>query len=102
MARVARPLHEGRSGALWTAAEALTATSLGLSILPRRLGWARVGAGLTGNAGSLALRLAVFHAGRASADDPRASFALQRAGGGGAAAVGRPAVTGPGGRRATG
>ncbi|MDX6646387.1 MAG: hypothetical protein QOK40_2114, partial [Miltoncostaeaceae bacterium] len=35
--RVARPLHEGRSGALLNAAEALTGASLALSLLPRRL-----------------------------------------------------------------
>jgi hypothetical protein len=100
--RVARPLHQGRSGALWKAAEALTGASLALTLLPRRLAWARAGAGLTGTAGSLCLRFAVFLAGRASARDPRAVFALQRAGRGGAEAAGRAGVTGPGGRRATG
>jgi formate-dependent nitrite reductase membrane component NrfD len=98
--RVAKPLQEGRSGSLWRAAEILTAASLGLSLLPRRLWWARPAAGVTGTLGSLLLRFGVFFAGRASANDPRATFALQRAGGGGADAVGRAAVTGPGGRRA--
>ena len=89
-------LHEGVPGALWKASEALTAASLALSLLPgnRSRTW-RVVEGALGAAGSLAMRFAVFHAGKASARAPRATFHQQRAGHGGAEVTGRPAVTGP-------
>ncbi len=83
--QVARPLQEGLSGTLWKSAKALTAASLALSLLPlprrrRRLTRARdVGIGLLGTAGAVALRFAVFHAGKASARDPQATFDNQRA-----------------------
>jgi formate-dependent nitrite reductase membrane component NrfD len=82
--QVAKPLHEGVSGTLWKSAKVLTAASLALSLLPRprRRGLARaqqIGAGLLGTAGAVALRFAVFHAGKASARDPQATFAQQRA-----------------------
>ena len=77
--RVARPLREGLSGALWRTSTALSAASLGLSLLPRTRR-RRALAGLAGAGGSLAARYAMFHAGLASARDPRASFELQRAG----------------------
>jgi formate-dependent nitrite reductase membrane component NrfD len=75
---VSRPLQEGASGSLWTASKILTAGSLGLSVLGRRRRWARTGAGILGTAGAIALRFAVFHAGKASARDPRATFHSQR------------------------
>jgi formate-dependent nitrite reductase membrane component NrfD len=87
--RVARPLSEGVSGTLWKTARALTVASLGLSLLPGLAKWKRVAAGLTGLAGALALRFAVFHAGKASARDPRATFEQQRAG------QGAEEITGP-------
>jgi formate-dependent nitrite reductase membrane component NrfD len=77
--RVGRPLHEGLSGTLWTAAKALTAASLVATLLPGRSRRRTVAAGLLGTAGALALRFAVFHAGKASTRDPRAAFAQQRA-----------------------
>ncbi|HXJ62383.1 MAG TPA: NrfD/PsrC family molybdoenzyme membrane anchor subunit [Actinomycetota bacterium] len=78
---VGRPLHEGLSGTLWKASEALTAASLALSLLPGRRSRARrVVEGTLGAAGSLAMRFAVFHAGKASSRDPRATFHQQRAG----------------------
>jgi formate-dependent nitrite reductase membrane component NrfD len=77
---VGRPLREGLPGALWNAARALTAASLALSLLPGRSRAKRVAGGLLGTAGAFALRFAVFHAGRASARDPRASFHGQRHG----------------------
>jgi len=76
---VARPLHEGVSGALWRSSKALVAASLAVSALGRRRRWVRVASGLLGTAGSIALRFAVFHAGKASARDPRATFHSQRA-----------------------
>jgi formate-dependent nitrite reductase membrane component NrfD len=93
---VGKPLHEGLSGTLWKASEALTAASLALSVLPgRRSRLRRVAEGALGAAGSLAMRFAVFHAGKASSRDPRATFHQQRAGFGGAEATGRRAVSAP-------
>ncbi|HEV2846542.1 MAG TPA: NrfD/PsrC family molybdoenzyme membrane anchor subunit [Thermoanaerobaculia bacterium] len=77
---VGRPLREGLSGSLWNAARTLTAASLVFSLLPGRWRAKRAVSGLLGTAGALALRFAVFHAGRASARDPRATFRGQREG----------------------
>jgi formate-dependent nitrite reductase membrane component NrfD len=99
--RVIRPLEEGLGGALWRAAKLCTAGSLVASMLPtrdRRI--RRVISGLLGTAGAIAVRFALWHAGKVSARDPLATFAMQRTGHGGAEATGIPAVTGPGGRRA--
>jgi formate-dependent nitrite reductase membrane component NrfD len=74
---VAKPLRQGVSGALWKAAKALTAASLALSLLPGKSGLRRKAVGVFGTAGALALRFAVFHAGKASARDPRATFRQQ-------------------------
>ena len=76
--RVGRPLHEGVSGALWKAAKRLTTGSLVLSLLPGRSKKKRAAAGLLGTSGAIALRFALFHAGKASARDPRATFESQR------------------------
>ncbi|HVR96584.1 MAG TPA: NrfD/PsrC family molybdoenzyme membrane anchor subunit [Thermoanaerobaculia bacterium] len=78
--QVAKPLREGLSGTLWKAAGALTAASLALSLLPGRSKAKRRAAGVLGTAGAVALRFAVFHAGKASARDPRATFHQQRSG----------------------
>lgn len=81
--RVGRPLHEGLSGDLWRASKALTAGSLIASLLPVPPSWRRfqrLVSGILGTLSSLALRFAVFHAGKASARDPRATFDQQRAG----------------------
>jgi hypothetical protein len=75
---VGRPLREGVPGALWKAARALTAASLALSLLPGRSRVKRVASGLLGTAGAIALRFGIFHAGKASARDPRATFHAQR------------------------
>jgi len=75
---VGRPLREGLSGALWSAAKVMTAASLALSLLPGRSRTKRIAGGLLGTAGALALRFAVFHAGKASTRDPRATFYQQR------------------------
>ena len=81
---VGRPLKEGLSGALWNTARLFTGASLALSILPGRgRAWRarRFIAGALGTAGALSLRFAIFHAGKASARDPRATFSRQRDGG---------------------
>lgn len=77
---VAKPLRQGLSGTLWKASAALTAASLVLSLLPGKSKSRRVAGGVLGTAGALALRFAVFHAGKASARDPRATFRQQRSG----------------------
>lgn len=76
--RVARPLHHGVSGALWTAGKILTASSLAVALWPERSKRTRVIAGVLGMLGGLCVRFAVFHAGRASALDPRATFRAQQ------------------------
>jgi len=78
--RVARPLRSGFSGALWRAAQAAGAASLILSVVGRKRTWTRRAAGVLGAAAALGLRFALFHAGKRSARDPRASFEQQRAG----------------------
>jgi len=75
---VGRPLKEGLSGALWNAAKILTGSSLVLSLAPGRGRAKRFAHGVLGTAGALAVRFAVFHAGKASARDPRATFRQQR------------------------
>lgn len=85
--RVGRPLHDGLSGDLWKASKALTLASLLGSLLPVPARWRRarrILSGILGMLSSVALRFAVFHAGTASARDPRATFQQQRAGHGGA------------------
>jgi formate-dependent nitrite reductase membrane component NrfD len=75
--RVGLPLHSGLSGTLWTAAKVLTFSSLILSAGAGRGSTRRKVAGVCGILGSLAVRFAVFHAGKASARDPRATFEPQ-------------------------
>jgi formate-dependent nitrite reductase membrane component NrfD len=76
---VARPYKEGRSALLWRLAHGCTTISLLLS-LPRKRARRREQAGaLAGIAGSFLVKVAVMEAGKASADDPRATFHLQRA-----------------------
>jgi hypothetical protein len=72
-----------RAGMLLTAAGLLT-SGLGRKSRARE----RFAAGLT-LAGALATRFAVFHAGKRSAQDPRATFEAQSAGMG-AAELGQP------------
>jgi len=75
--QVGAPLRQGLSGALWRAAKVLTAASLLLSLFPGESRVRRRTAGILGIAGGLALRFAVFHAGKESARDPRATFRQQ-------------------------
>jgi formate-dependent nitrite reductase membrane component NrfD len=78
--RVGRALREGLPGGLWRAAKALTAASLGLSLVPGGGRIKRLGSAILGTGGAILLRFAVLHAGKASAGDPRATFHLQRTG----------------------
>lgn len=85
--RVGRPLHEGASGAMWKLAKGATAASLAASLLPVPPRWRHVrrrAAAVLGLTGSVSLRFALFHAGLASARDPRATFEQQRSGRGAA------------------
>lgn len=90
--RVGKPLREGVPGTLWTAAKALAGASLVVSLLPGKWRARRLIAGALGTMGGICLRFAIFHAGRASAGDPRATFRQQRAGLGAAEVTGRAAV----------
>ena len=78
---VSRPLHEGVGGALWRISNSLTGASLMVSLLGRRQRWTRTASGVLGTAGAVALRFALFYAGKASARDPRATFHTQHADG---------------------
>ncbi len=62
-------LHRGVPGALWKASKALTFAGLAISVFGRSRGAFRTGA-ILGTAGAIALRFAVFHAGKASARYP--------------------------------
>jgi formate-dependent nitrite reductase membrane component NrfD len=77
-AGVDRPLREGASGVLWRAATWLGAASLAATLWPgggRARAWL---AGALGIAATACGRFAIVGAGRASAADPRATFAPQR------------------------
>jgi formate-dependent nitrite reductase membrane component NrfD len=76
--QVGLPLQRGASGALWKAAKILTVTSLLLTIIPGQSKIRRTSAGICGVLGGLAIRFAIFHAGKGSALDPRATFGQQR------------------------
>ncbi len=93
---VGRPLKEGLSGSLWKAATGLTIVGLVLGLLPGASARRRRIDALLGVASGLAVRFAVFHAGKASARDPHATFDQHRAGRGGVDVTGRPAVTSAG------
>lgn len=72
--QVGLPLRRGASGALWKASKILTASSLVLAIAPGKGPGRRRLAGVLGVLGGLALRMAVFYAGKKSALDPLATF----------------------------
>jgi hypothetical protein len=78
--RVARPLREGVSGALWRASEVLNVASLALAVIPTRRRAPRIASAVAGVASAIALRFAVMRAGTVSSMDPRATFQQQRAG----------------------
>ncbi|PTL79655.1 NrfD/PsrC family molybdoenzyme membrane anchor subunit [Vitiosangium sp. GDMCC 1.1324] len=83
-----RPLKHGPSGRMWMAAKACTAASLVLGLWPGRRKWTKVAGALLGTAGAVLTRFAVFHAGKASASDPQATFQPQRQGLGAAEVTG--------------
>jgi polysulfide reductase-like protein len=94
--RVERALRTGRGGALLAAARTLLAASALLDLLPGRGSrLRRAASGGLALAGTLAIRLGVVAAGRASARDPHATFEMQRAGRG-AAELARKEEAAPG------
>ncbi len=99
--RVGRPLREGLAGRLWKLSQAATVASLGLSVLPGRSRAQRMLGAAAGSIGALAMRFAVWEAGKASARDPRATFHQQRAGLGAKEVTTTAAVSGADDRRAT-
>lgn len=89
VAQVAKPLREGVGGALWGGTKAFEAASLLVSLIPGRSRFRTLVAAVLGTAAAIGLRFAVFHLGKASARDPRATFHQQRAGFGGAEVTGK-------------
>jgi formate-dependent nitrite reductase membrane component NrfD len=83
-----RPLKQGPSGRMWKASKLCTAASLMLGVWPGRRKWMKVAGALLGTAGAVLTRFAVFHAGKASASDPQATFQPQRQGLGAAEVTG--------------
>ncbi len=90
--QVGRPFRRGKTGLLWRFAQALSAASLLLSVLPGKSKRKHQIAGALGSAGALAIRFAIFEIGKASARDPRATFRMQREGHGAAEVTGRAAL----------
>ncbi|HEX4166054.1 MAG TPA: NrfD/PsrC family molybdoenzyme membrane anchor subunit [Bryobacteraceae bacterium] len=78
VSRVGRPLKSGFSGFLWQTAKLLTVAGIILAVTPGKRHGKRIASGLIGSAASLCLRFGIFHAGKASARDPRSSFESQR------------------------
>jgi hypothetical protein len=74
---VGRALQQGLPGLLWNVSKAMTLAGLALSVFGKSRKQYRAAA-ILGTAGAIALRFAIFHAGKASARDPRATFHLQR------------------------
>jgi formate-dependent nitrite reductase membrane component NrfD len=72
-----KTLTEGFAGSLWISGRALTGGSAALSFFAktRKI---KVLSAVLGSAGAVAIRFAVFHAGKASTRDPRATFHQQR------------------------
>ncbi len=78
--RVGESLHTGLGGSLWRLAKAGSTAGLVLSLLPgQRRGRSLLSAAL-GTATALSVKFAIFHAGKASGRDPRATFEPQRSG----------------------
>jgi hypothetical protein len=78
--RVGEPLHTGLGGSLWRLAKLGSAAGLILSLLPGRGRGRSWLSAMLGTATGLSLKFAIFHAGKASARDPRATFEPQRSG----------------------
>jgi hypothetical protein len=77
--RVGTPLHEGRPGALLRMARAASVVAVAASLLGGRFRAATPVAAAAGGVAAVASKFGVFEAGKASAEDPRATFQSQRA-----------------------
>jgi formate-dependent nitrite reductase membrane component NrfD len=75
--RVAKPLRDGFSGMLWSAASVCTAGALVLSLLPGQGKRKRYLTAALGLAGGACVRFSIFYAGKRSARDPHAAFMHQ-------------------------
>ncbi|WP_242346055.1 NrfD/PsrC family molybdoenzyme membrane anchor subunit [Anaeromyxobacter terrae] len=93
--RVERPLRRGASGALLRGARVLLGASAVVDLVRRASPALRIASGVLGTLGTLALRFGVVAAGHASARDPHATFALQRAGRGAADLARKGEAPGP-------
>jgi hypothetical protein len=80
MGRVGDSLQAGLGGSLWRLAKMGSTTGLILSLLPGRGRGRSLLSAALGTVTGLSLKFAVFHAGKASARDPRATFEPQRSG----------------------
>jgi hypothetical protein len=79
MGLTAEPLRQGRAGQLMRTAEGLTVASMAIGgVLGGRWRPAAVVAGAMSMAGSACTRLGIFHAGVASAEDPKYTVKPQR------------------------
>jgi formate-dependent nitrite reductase membrane component NrfD len=78
--RVGESLHTGLGGSLWRLAKAGSTAGLVLSLLPGRGRGREMLSAVLGTMTGLSLKFAIFHAGKASAHDPRATFEPQRSG----------------------
>ncbi|CAN5590719.1 polysulfide reductase NrfD [soil metagenome] len=93
--RVGLALESGMAARLWKTSKAATVTGVVVRWLPGRTRASSILSGALGSVAGVAIRFALFHAGKASARDPRASFDRQRAGRGAAAIGGQRARTPP-------
>ncbi len=75
---VSEPYHVGRAGKLLRVAKACTATGAGLTVVAGRTRLGAIASGTLLAAGSLLTRFGVFHAGVASAKDPKYTVVPQR------------------------
>ena len=78
--RVGVALQSGVAGALWRASTTATALGLALGLVPGRSRARSLAAGASATVSGIALRFAIFYAVKASARDPSAAFAQQKAG----------------------
>jgi formate-dependent nitrite reductase membrane component NrfD len=78
--RVGEPLHSGLGGSLWRLAKVGSTAGLLLSLLPGRGRVRSLLSAALGTVTGLSLKFAIFHAGKESSRDPRATFEPQRAG----------------------
>lgn len=75
---VGASLKEGAGGLLWKAGKGLAAAGFLMTLLPGSGRKKRIAAGLLGTAGALAVRFALFEAGKASSRNPQAVFGPQQ------------------------